>query len=74
MTKDEAIEALPMTLTYDDIDRHFGVGRITVWRLMQEGKFPQYMKLGGKTRRWDTQEVLAWYRERQQAQKGNAAA
>lgn len=69
-TQPEAVEVLPLTLSYADIERQFGVGRIKVWRLVQSGEFPKPMKLGGRTLRWDTQDVLAWYRE----QKENAAA
>ena len=54
---------LTQQLTDKDIAKALGISRMTVWRWTKAGRLPQPRKLGGKTTRWDSVEVMAAIRK-----------
>ena len=52
-------------LKLKDVVLATGVGASTVYRLIEQGRFPQQVKLGGpKASAWLASEVEAWQRQR----------
>ena len=49
---------LTQQLTDRDVAQALGISRMTVWRWTKAGRLPQPRKLGGKTTRWDSLEVM----------------
>lgn len=43
-----------------EICERLSIGRTTLWRLIQEGKFPQGFQLGKRIRVWNIKDVEAF--------------
>ncbi|WP_079882764.1 helix-turn-helix transcriptional regulator [Vibrio parahaemolyticus] len=41
-----------------------GLSKTSVYNLMQDGRFPKNIKIGGRTSRWVESEVLEWVERR----------
>ena len=50
---------LTQQLTDKEIAQALGVSRMTVWRWTKAGRLPQPRKIGERTTRWDSEEVMA---------------
>lgn len=44
----------------EEVKRRTGMSRSTIYRWMQEGKFPRARSLGGRIAAWSEPEVNAW--------------
>ena len=44
----------------DEIAKHYGVCKATIWRWVKAGQFPKPIKLGIGLTRWNISEVMAW--------------
>ena len=44
------------------------LSRMTIWRYIQAGTFPNCIKLGPKRVAWRRKDVMAWLESRQQVQ------
>ena len=49
---------LTQQLTDKDIAKALGISRMTVWRWTKAGRIPQPRKIGERTTRWDSREVM----------------
>lgn len=47
-------------LKNSEVCRTVGVSRVTLWRMVRDGKFPSPRVIGPMTVRWLEQEVEAW--------------
>ena len=47
-----------------DLANKYGVHRVTPWKWVQAGRFPQPVKLGPGCTRWRASDVEAWEAER----------
>ena len=43
-----------------DVMDALGVSRVTLWRLVKAGKFPQPIRIGSRILRWRVEDVEAW--------------
>ena len=51
---------LPTFLRLRDVAARVGVSRVTIYRWVNEGKFPQSVRLGGHAVAWRREEVEEW--------------
>jgi excisionase family DNA binding protein len=53
---------LPGILLIDvkEVARRLGLSDRTVWRLNSTGKLPRPVSIGGKSKRWRSEEITAW--------------
>jgi prophage regulatory protein len=49
-----------------EVKHMVGLGRTTIYRLVKQGSFPGYVKVGFATR-WVEREVVEWQRDRMSA-------
>ena len=49
---------LTQQLTDRDVAQALGISRMTVWRWAKAGRLPQPRKIGERTTRWDSKEVM----------------
>jgi len=54
------------------LSERFGVHRVTVWRWVSAGQFPQPVRLSEGCTRWRLADVEAWERARPEAQRAAA--
>lgn len=47
-------------LTRREVEFRVGLGRSTIYRLMQTGKFPRPLRIGSRAVRWPANELDAW--------------
>jgi prophage regulatory protein len=50
----------PSLIRLEEVQRRTGMSRSTIYRWMQEGKFPRSRSLGGRIAAWSEAEVEAW--------------
>ena len=50
----------PLLLTPAETAHLLGIGIRTLWRMVEDGRFPQPVRLGRKLVRWNRAVVLAW--------------
>ena len=50
-----------------DVESITGLGRSSIYRLMQEGEFPQRVKVGPFAVRWRASDIAAWVESRPMA-------
>ncbi len=58
---------LPMLLRIGDVERMVGLGRSSIYRNMDAGKFPAPLALGTGAVRWRYSDIAAWVDGLQQA-------
>lgn len=46
------------------VTERVGVSRSQIYKMMARGRFPRPVDLGGKVRRWRSDELEAWIEER----------
>ena len=47
-------------LRREEVEARCGIARSTIYRLMNEGLFPQPLRIGGRTVRWLESEIIVW--------------
>lgn len=47
------------------IAKRYAIGRTTVWRWVQQGRFPQPVRLSNSCTRWRLADLEAWEQSRQ---------
>jgi len=55
-------------LRYREVVHRTGLSRSAIYVLMNQGKFPLYVKLGVKARAWHEAEVDEWIETRERGQ------
>ena len=50
-----------------EVERITGVGRSSIYRLMQSGGFPRPVKVGPAAVRWKESDIIAWVESRPEA-------
>ena len=51
-------------LRYPEVEEITGLSRASIYRQMDEGKFPPRVKVSAKAVRWKASEVYAWIESR----------
>jgi predicted DNA-binding transcriptional regulator AlpA len=53
---------VPFVLLIDvkEVARRLDLSERTVWRLNSAGKLPKPVSIGGKSKRWRAEEIIAW--------------
>ncbi len=41
-----------LLLSIEEVAAHFGVDRVTIWRMVRDGKFPPPLRFGRRLVRW----------------------
>ena len=44
----------------EEVEARCGIARSTIYRLMNEGLFPQQLKIGARAVRWLESEIIIW--------------
>ena len=65
--------AMQNLLRLPKVEAATGYKRSTIYRLIQEGKFPAPISLGGRASAWIEEEVGAWIQERIRESREGAA-
>jgi prophage regulatory protein len=52
-------------IRFKELKTMLPLGRTTIWRMMQEGRFPQSVKIGTMAAAWLESDIMAWMQERQ---------
>jgi len=55
------------------VTERVGISRAQIYKLMAAGRFPRPLDLGGKVRRWRSDELDDWIEQRTAARDGNGA-
>ena len=63
------MQVQPKVLRLDAVTKQLGVGRSTLYRWMDEGRFPRPIKLGGKAVGWLVSDIDCWIDQRVQARR-----
>ena len=53
-------EPLDRLLTIKQIEDQIGISRSTIYRRMQEGRFPKPKRIGPRATRWSESEIKVW--------------
>ena len=53
-----------------EVEQETGLSRTSIYRLMDEGKFPRPLRTGTRAVAWPTSEIEAWKASRQTALAG----
>lgn len=64
----------PILLRISDVERMVGLGRSSVYRNIESGKFPRPVALGTGSVRWRYVDVKAWADSLEPKAEGRAAA
>ena len=51
-----------------------GIGKTSVYKLLNEGAFPKPVSIGGRAVRWVSTEIQSWILERVEERDGHAPA
>ena len=54
-------------LRLPDVLERVGLSKSTLWRLINDGEFPEPIKLGPRASGWIEEEVVAWIASRSRA-------
>ena len=63
------MQVQPKVLRLDAVTKQLGVGRSTLYRWMDEGRFPRPIKLGGRSVGWLVSDIDCWIDQRVQARR-----
>ena len=47
-------------LTISEVEAKVGVGKMTIYRRMNQGEFPQPLRVGARSVRWRESDIAAW--------------
>ena len=47
-------------LRREEVETRCGIARSTIYRLMNEGRFPRPLRIGGRTVRWLASDITRW--------------
>ena len=53
----------PRVLRLVEVAQTLGLCRSTIYRMMQEGRFPKPLHLSGRAVRWSSEDIAAWLSE-----------
>jgi prophage regulatory protein len=56
-------------IRFKELRKRVPLGRTTIWRMMQEGRFPQSRRIGKAATAWLESEVEEWIQKRACAQE-----
>ncbi|WP_419942798.1 helix-turn-helix transcriptional regulator [Candidatus Palauibacter sp.] len=57
-----------------EVERRVGLARPTIYKLIQQGRFPRPVKLTGRSVGWHEQEIAEWIASRERVQPHAAHA
>ncbi len=58
-------------LRINEVCKKTGIGRSTIYRMMQQGEFPKPIKLGKKISGWLEEDIDQWLREQAELSKAS---
>ena len=58
-------------LRINEVCKKTGIGRSTIYRMMQHGEFPKPIKLGKKISGWLEEDIDQWLREQAELSKAS---
>ncbi|MEZ9420645.1 AlpA family phage regulatory protein [Vibrio breoganii] len=54
---------LEKLVSYQELEESLGRSRKTIWRWVQQGKFPKPVKMNGITAGWKKSAIESWFAE-----------
>jgi prophage regulatory protein len=56
----DVVDRLPQIVSYPEVQKHLGVSRRTIERMVRKGEFPQPLQLAPNRVGWKIETVLGW--------------
>ena len=57
-------------ITQDQLARKLKVSKVTIWRMINDGRLPKMITIGVRSKRWVSADINAWLQSLKHNQKG----
>ncbi|MBA6390497.1 AlpA family phage regulatory protein [Colwellia sp. BRX10-3] len=47
-------------LTQDQLAKRLGISKVTIWRMIKDGRLPKMITIGARSKRWVSADINDW--------------
>jgi len=47
-------------LTQDQLAKRLGISKVTIWRMIKDGRLPKMITIGSRSKRWVSADINDW--------------
>lgn len=47
-------------ITQDQLAKRLGISKVTVWRMIKDGRLPKMITIGARSKRWVSADINDW--------------